>query len=270
MKRRQFLPWLTLTVIASLGAIACGQSSRSNPAAATTPSGDAINITVSAAASVQDAMKDIQAAYADVAPEVIITYNFGASGSLAQQIIQGAPSDVFLSASDPWMSDLETKGQILPGSRKDLLQNAMVLVAPKDDATLADFSDLSQEPIRKVAMGEPASVPAGQYAKDVLTALNLFDGLQPKLVFAKDVRQVLAYVETGNVDAGLVYSTDAQRSNRVQVVATAPADSHAPIIYPVAVVRDSDQAKAAQAFVDFLSSDTAIALFQGYGFGRVE
>ena len=270
MKRRQLLPWLGLTATISLGAIACGQPSRSNPATATPPSGDAINLTVSAAASVQDVMHDIQVAYADVAPEIVITYNFGASGSLAQQIIQGAPSDVFLSASDTWMTDLESQGQILADSRKDLLQNEIVLVAPKDDATLADFSDLSQASIGKVAMGEPASVPAGQYAKDVLTTLNLFDGLQPKLVFAKNVRQVLAYVETGNVDAGLVYGTDAQRSNRVQVVATAPANTHAPIIYPVAVVRGSDQTEAAQAFVDFLSSDTAIALFQGYGFGRVE
>jgi molybdate transport system substrate-binding protein len=270
MQRRQFLTLLALMVATSGGAIACGSSSQPDTVTAPSTSDESINLTVSAAASVQDAMQDIQVTYADVAPDVTITYNFGSSGSLAQQIVQGAPTDVFLSASETWMTDLETKGQILEGSRKDLLQNEIVLVVPKDKATVANFRALGTEEIGKVAMGEPKSVPAGQYAKEVLTALNLFDRLQPKLVFGKDVRQVLSYVETGNVDAGLVYRTDAQASGRVQVVAIAPVETHAPIIYPVAVVQNSDEVEAAQAFVDFLSSDTAIAIFQGYGFGVVE
>lgn len=270
MQRRPFLTMLALTITTSLGAIACGGPSVPDTLADTAPTGETVDLTISVAASVQDAMKDIQAAYTEVAPAVTITYNFGSSGSLAQQIAQGAPTDVFLSASEKWMTDLETKGQILDGSRQDLLQNEIVLVVPQDKAAIADFKDLDTEAISKVAMGEPESVPAGSYAKEVLTALDLFDPLQPKLVFGKDVRQVLSYVETGNVDAGLVYATDANVSDLVQVVAPAPADTHAPIVYPVAVVRDSDETAAAQAFVDFLSSDTAIAIFQGYGFGMVE
>jgi len=270
MQRRQCLSLVALMVTTSLGAIACGSPVVPDTTTETLSPGATVTLTVSVAASVQDAMKDIQVAYAEVAPAVTITYNFGSSGSLAQQIAQGAPTDVFLSASEQWMTDLDTKGHILSGSRQDLLQNEIVLVVPQDKVTIADFKDLETEAIGKVAIGEPDSVPAGQYAKEVLTSLTLFEGLQPKLVFGKDVRQVLSYVETGNVDAGLIYTTDAQGSDRVAVVAIAPAETHAPIIYPVAVVQDSDEAAAAQAFVDFLSSDTAIAIFQGYGFGRVE
>lgn len=264
MNRRQILAGLALG--AGLGAIACGR-----PTAPTVPpqsTAAPVSLTVSAAASVQDALREVQSAYGAEAPNVTITYNFGSSGSLAQQIAQGAPSDVFLSASPKWMDDLEAKGQLLEGSRRDLLRNTLVLIVPKDKTTVADFTDLEQ--VGKVAIGEPESVPAGTYAKSVLTALNLFEPLRPKLVFGKDVRQVLGYVATGNVDAGLVYATDALGSDQVQVVATAPADSHAPITYPVAIVEASGDREAAQGFVDFLASDRAIAIFQRYGFGMAE
>jgi molybdate transport system substrate-binding protein len=272
INRRQVMA-LAMVAAVSLGAIACaGPTAPTATSAVITPSNPTdppIDLTISAAASVQDAMEEVQTAYQAVAPNVTLTYNFGSSGSLAQQITQGAPSDIFLSASPSWMDDLEAKGEILDGSRQDLLQNAMVLIAPPSTA-VTDFPDLTSAEVGKVAIGEPESVPAGSYAKAVLTALNLFDALQPKLVFAKDVRQVLAYVETGNVAAGLVYKTDAQLSDRVQIVAVAPGESHPPIVYPVAVVQDSDQGAAAQAFIDFLSSDTAVAIFKGYGFGMAE
>lgn len=272
MNRRHFATLSALALTTCIGAIACGQSSTIGPAESpeVVAAGDSAELTISVAASVQDAMKEIQTAYQEEAPNVTITYNFGSSGSLAQQIAQGAPSDIFLSASQKWMDDLEEKGQILTESRKDLLQNAMVLIAPVDKADIADFKDFETEQISKVAIGEPESVPAGRYAKEVLTSLNLFDAIQSKLVFGKDVRQVLTYVETGNVDAGLVYATDAQISNQVQIIATAPAGTHSPIVYPIAVVQDSENAEAAEAFLDFLSSDTAVAIFQGYGFGMAE
>lgn len=272
MNRRHFATLLALTLTTWGGAIACGQSSTLGPEASpeVVAAGDPAELTISVAASVQDAMKEIQTAYQEEAPNVTITYNFGSSGSLAQQIAQGAPSDIFLSASQKWMDDLEEKGQILTESRKDLLQNTMVLIAPVDKADITDFKDFETEQINKVAIGEPESVPAGRYAKEVLTSLNLFDAMQSKLVFGKDVRQVLTYVETGNVDAGLVYATDAQISDQVQIIATAPADTHSPIVYPIAVVQDSENAEAAEAFLDFLSSDTAVAIFQGYGFGMAE
>jgi molybdate transport system substrate-binding protein len=168
------------------------------------------------------------------------------------------------------MDDLEEKGQILNGSRKDLLLNSLVVIVPQGKEDVTDFSDFSTDKVNKLSIGEPESVPAGRYAKEALDSLNLFDALQPKLVFAKDVRQVLSYVETGNVDAGLVYATDAKVSDQVQVVATAPADTHSPIIYPVGVVADSENAEAAQTFVDFLSSDTAVTIFEEYGFAMAE
>ena len=271
MKRRQITLWLWLAVLTGGGAIACGL-----PTASTLPTADVagtdgpVALTVSAAASVQDALKDAQVAYQDVAPHVTITYNFGSSGSLAQQIIQGAPTDVFLSASPQWMDEVAAQDQIRLGSRQDLLQNDIVLVVPPDETAIKGFADLTPTAVDRVAIGEPNSVPAGRYAKETLTSLNLFDPLQSQLVFTKDVRQVLAYVETGNVDAGLVYATDAQLSDQAQVVATAAASTHAPIIYPIAVVQDTDEASAAQAFIDFLASETGVAIFQGYGFVGAE
>lgn len=271
MKRRQLTALFTWGLAAAFGAIACNGTPTANPV--TEVSGDPAapaDLTISVAASVQDAMKDIQVAYQEVAPEVTITYNFGSSGSLAQQIAQGAPVDVFLSASPQWMDDLAEKGQVVEGSRQDLLRNEMVLIVPKNKSAVADFKDLETGEVGKVAIGEPESVPAGRYAKEVLTSLGLFDFLQPKLVFGKDVRQVLTYVETGNVDAGLVYATDANVSDQVEVVAIADSSSYSPIVYPIAVVQDSDNPETAQDFVDFLASDSAIAIFRGYGFGMAE
>lgn len=228
----------------------------------------AVQLTVSAAASMQDVLEQFRIAYKAIAPAVDIIYNFGSSGSLAQQIAQGAPVDLFLSASPQWMDMLEKKGLLLSHSRQTLIQNSMVLIVPRGDNNIASFQDLSIA--NKIAMGEPDSVPAGRYAKETLTFLNLFDDLQAKLVFGKNVRHVLAYVETGNVDAGLVYATDALISKHVQVITTAPANSHADIIYLIAVVKASQQVNAAQALVDFLVSAPALAIFRDYGFIDVE
>jgi molybdate transport system substrate-binding protein len=147
-----------------------------------------------------------------------------------------------------------------------LLLNSLVLIVPSDRTDIHTFDDFMSDRVSRIAIGEPESVPAGRYAKESLISLNLFDNLQSKLVFAKDVRQVLSYVETGNVDAGLVYATDANVSDRVQVVSMAPSDTHSPIIYPVSVVADSRQVEAAQTFVEFLSSEPAIEIFESYGF----
>lgn len=262
-------------VLLALGTVlaACAPTALVLPPTVEDGVGDApteLALTVSAAASVQDALIDIQQAYRAEAPAVAVTYNFGSSGALAQQVAQGAPVDVFLSAAPQWMDDLADRGQLVPGSRQDLLHNTLVLIAPHTGDGPAGFAALPHAAVGRVAMGEPASVPAGRYGQQVLTHLGLFENLQPKLVFAKDVRQVLAYVATGNVDAGLVYATDARLSDRVQVVATAPAASHVPIVYPVAVVQASDQPAAAQAFVDFLASEMAADIFASYGFAMAD
>lgn len=266
MRRRHATGLLALTAMVGLGAIACSQTAIVAPDVPVAEGDASVTLTVSAAASVQDAMQAVQVAYRTTAPNVTLVYNFGSSGSLAQQIHQGAPTDVFLSASTTWMDDLEAKGQIRTDSRQDLLQNAMVLIIPADKMTVTDFKDLAESELGKVAIGEPESAPVGRYAKEVLTAFNLFETLQPRLVFAKDVRQVLSYVATGNVDAGLVYTTDALISDQVEVIATAPSDTHTPIVYPIAIVQDSPHAEAAQAFLTFLATPTATTIFEDYGF----
>jgi molybdate transport system substrate-binding protein len=226
----------------------------------------ALELTISAAASLQDALNTIQPSYETANPGVNLVYNFGSSGSLQQQIEQGAPVDVFLSAAPKQMNALAEKGLILEDTRKELLKNTIVLVTPLDKSDVARFADLGKETVSKISIGDPASVPAGQYSKETLESLGLYKNVQSKIVFAKDVRQVLSYVETGNVDAGLVYNSDAQISDQVQVIATASEDSHSPIIYPGAVIADSDNPDAATAVLDYLTGEEAIAIFKRYGF----
>ena len=196
-----------------------------------------------------------------------IAANYGASGTLEIQIEQGAPVDVFLSAAPKQMDSLETKGLVLEGTRRDLLRNEVVLIVPKDSsAGISSFQDLTRASVKQVALGEPVTVPAGQYAKEVLTSLGIYDAVNSKAVLGKDVRQVLTYVETGNVDAGIVYATDALSSAKVKIVATAPTKSHSPVIYPAAVIKASKNPAASRALLDFLASPRGLAIFQKYGF----
>lgn len=224
------------------------------------------SLTVSAGISLKDALEEIQAAYAKEKPGVSLTFNFGSSGMLQQQIEQGAPVDVFLSAAPRQMDALDAKGLLLPGSRRNLLRNRLVLVVAKNGKGISSFADLARGDVKLVAAGDPASVPAGQYAQEALTALKLWEAVKGKAVLAKDVRQVLTYVETGNVDAGLVYRTDALASARVRIVAEAPEGSHSPILYPAAVVRSTKQPAAAREFVEYLSGKKSREIFEKYGF----
>ena len=223
-------------------------------------------ITVSVAASLQNAMKEIAQLYKNQSSNTVIIYNFGSSGSLQQQIEQGAPVDIFISAAPEKLNALEAKNMLLAGTRQDLLTNQIMAIAPKEATDISDWKDLATDRVSKIAIGNPDSVPAGKYAFEVLEALDLYDRIKPKLVFAKDVRQVLAYVETGNVDAGVVYATDAQLSDGVKAIAVARKEHHSPILYPVAVVKDSKQPEAAKEFLQFLSSSEAKAAFEQYGF----
>ena len=229
-----------------------------------------INLTVSAAASLQDALKAIKPIYEKDHPEVGITYNFGSSGSLQQQIEQGAPVDLFISAAIDKMDALEKQGLLLTETRRDLLKNQMVLVTPasnqKNNPKLDNFDDLTTKEITTIALGEPKSVPAGKYAQEVLNYFKIADKVNSQAVYGKDVRQVLNYVATGNVDAAIIYRTDAQVSARVQIVATAPETSHSPVIYPVAVIQDSSNRETATEFVEFLTTPEAQAVFEEYGF----
>jgi molybdate transport system substrate-binding protein len=224
------------------------------------------DITVSAAISLKDVLEEITHLYGAVKPEVTVHLNLGASGTLQQQIEQGAPVDVFISASPAQMDDLAAHKLILPGSRQNLVKNSVVLIVPKGRADIISFQDLTRSSVKLISIGDPQSVPAGKYAQEVLTHLGLFERLRPKFAFAKDVRGVLTYVETDNADAGVVYATDARRSTRVSIAATAPEDSHSPVIYPVAVVSGSKNAQAAKSFEDFLLGSRCAAVFEKFGF----
>jgi len=224
-----------------------------------------VSLTVSAAASLQGALGEVEAAYFEGHPKVDFHNNFGSSGTLAREIEQGAPVDVFLSAAAKPMDDLESKGLITAGSRENILRNSLVLIAPPD-SKLQGIAGLADRSTQLIAIGDPASVPAGQYAQQTLIALHLNDQVKGKLVLGKDVRQVLTYVETGNADAGFVYATDARISGRVRVIATMPESAHEPIVYPVAVVKPSANREAARAFIEFLGSPTAKAIFTKNGY----
>ncbi len=240
-----------------------------NPSQAT-PS---IQLTVSAAASLKNILEEIEPMYQQKYPETEIIYNFASSGSLQRQIEQGAPVDVFISAATDKMDTLEKQGLLLTETRQDLLKNQMVLVTPetnqKNALKIDNFDDLTTKEITTIALGEPKSVPAGRYAQEVLSYFKITDKVNSKAVYGKDVRQVLNYVATGNVDAGIVYRTDAQIAARVQIVATAPETSHSPVIYPIAVIKDSGNREAAIELTEFLTTSEAQAVFEEYGFDLV-
>jgi molybdate transport system substrate-binding protein len=226
-----------------------------------------VKLTISAAASLKDVMNEINTTYAKVKPNTTLTFNFAASGTLQQQIEQGADADVFLSAATKNMDTLKNAGLLVDSTVKSLLGNEVVLVVPNDSkVAINSFDDVTSSKIDTVALGEPKTVPAGQYAEDVFTYMKVLDKVKAKAVYAKDVREVLTWVETGNADAGVVYSTDAKTSTKVKVVATAPSGSHKAIVYPAAVIKSSSNINAASDFVNFLSSDAAKAVFTKYGF----
>ncbi|MFQ4145515.1 molybdate ABC transporter substrate-binding protein [Chlorogloeopsis sp. ULAP02] len=221
---------------------------------------------VSAAASLKDVLEEIKPIYQQSKPNINIKYNFGASGALLQQIQQGAPVDVFISAANKQMDTLEQSGQLLANNRSILAKNRLVLIVPSNVTGVSSFNNLKDPKIKKIAIGEPRSVPAGQYAEQVLQKLGIYEQIKSKFVYANNVRQVLAAVESGNADAGLVYVTDAKISDKIKVVVAADEKYHSPIIYPVGVLKRSKNAQVAQDFVKFLSSDQAKGVLKKYGF----
>jgi molybdate transport system substrate-binding protein len=222
-------------------------------------------LTLSVAASLQDAIMEIESNYQHDHGPVEFRNNFGASGTLAREIEQGAPVDAIISAGTKPVDDLQKEGLLMSGTRTNLLRNSLVLIVPQG-SNLASFDDLATGKVRLIAIGDPASVPAGQYARQSLSALKLFDQLNRKLVLGKDVRQVLTYVETDNADAGLVYGTDARMSKKVRVVAVAPESSHDPILYPFAMIAGSRNQRLTREFLVYLTSPTSKAIFMKHGF----
>lgn len=224
------------------------------------------SLTVSAAISLKDALDELGREYERDHPGAKIAFNYGGSGTLQHQIEQGAPVDIFFSAAEKQMDELAAKGLVDVETRRDVVGNTLALIAPSSSDSIHKFQDLANSDVKVVALGDAATVPAGMYARQTLEHLGLLAAVEKKAVYAKDVRQVLTYVATGNADAGLVYRTDAQTSPNVRTVFTAPPDSHDPIRYPVAVLKASKNAAAARAFVEFLEGPHALEIFEKYGF----
>lgn len=222
---------------------------------------------VSAAASLKGAFTEIGALLAagDARPPV---FNFGASGELMAQIRGGAPVDVFASAAVKEMDTLEKEGLILAGTRSDFAANEIVAVVPvAATATVSSFADLAKPTAARIAVANPATSPAGRYAAEVFAQLGLAEALRPKLVPGETVRQVLDWVARGEVDAGIAYATDAAgRSREVRVAAAAPAGSHQPIVYPIAVLATTAHPDAARAFVAAVRSEAGQAILARHGF----
>ncbi|USG63684.1 molybdate ABC transporter substrate-binding protein [Brevibacillus ruminantium] len=269
-KRTGFFTLLLASLL--MAVVGCSPQAAQPPAAepapqqAQTPASE-IELMVSAAASLTDALNEIKPLFEQQHQGVKLTYILGSSGKLATQIEQGAPSDLFLSASKKDMDTLEEKQLILKESRSDFTKNELVLVVGKDSPlSVSSFEELGSDSIKHLAVGQPDSVPAGRYAKEALEHLKLWEPVSAKLVFGSDVRQVLTFVESGNAEAGIVYGSDAATSEKVKVVATANADWHKPIVYPGAVIASSQHQDVAQAFLSFLLSDQGKEILQKYGF----
>lgn len=224
----------------------------------------AAEVLVSAAASLREALQDAGQAYQAQHPDRKVSFNFAASGALASQIEQGAPVDVFASANQFHMDRLEKKGLILPQTRRDFTANAMVIIEPPAAAPLGRAEDLTGSGIKRVAIGDPATVPAGQYAKQALVKLGLWEKLQGKLVLAADVRQVREYVQRGEVEAGVVFASDVVPAVRVAV--RLAGDMHDPIRYPAAVLKSSAHPQEAEEFLVFLTSSTGCGILAKRGF----
>ena len=258
-----------LTVaVASTALLAAGCGGGDNKAAdAPKKAAENVELQVSAAASLTDAMKDLATMYEKDHSNVKLVYNFGSSGALQQAIENGGAADVFVSAAQKQMNALDEKKLLEGGTRVDLLINDVVLITAKDSKlNLPDFKAVLDPAVKHIALGEPKGVPVGQYSEEVFTKLGILDQVKERAVYGSDVRQVLAWVETGDADCGVVYATDAAVSDKVKFAAVAPADTHKPIVYPAAVLKDAPHMEAAKEFLTFIQSDAAKEVFKKYGF----
>ena len=218
------------------------------------------------AMSLTDALTEVSQRFGAVR-NVKVYCNFAGSSTLQRQIEKGAPADVFISASPKQIDALQGEGLLYEDSRRVILSNRLVLVAPVNSPlAMTNVQPLVQNTIRRIAIGEPNSVPAGIYGREALTHLGVWSVIQPKLIPSADVRSTLAYVESGEVDVGVVYQTDAGFSKKVRIIYQFPDSSHSPIVYPAAVLRNTGYQPLAQAFLDYLQTAEVAAIFEKYGF----
>ena len=228
--------------------------------------GLAATISVFAAASLTDSLKEIAVVYEKQSGDKVL-FNFGASSLLARQIEEGAPADIFFSADEAKMDSLETKGLIVKETRKSRLSNALVIVvAAEKGAVIESPKDLATDKVKRLALAEPRTVPAGIYAKEYLQKENLWAAVEAKVVPTENVRAALSAVEAGNAEAGIVYKTDAAISKKTRIAYEVPARDTPAISYPMALVRESKQVEAARKFLQHLDSEDTARVFERFGF----
>lgn len=229
---------------------------------------NAADLTVSAAASLTNAFRELGPMFEAAHPGVSVHFNFAASGVLLQQITRGAPVDVFASADQETMDQAQSRGLVQAGQRRDFASNTLVVIVPVSSVQVPkSIADLAQGPYARIAIGQPASVPVGRYTRDTLEAAGLWSPIEAKMIGATNVRQALDYVARAEVDAGFVYASDAAlMPDKVKVALSVPTSR--PIRYPVAPLVAAPQAELARGFVDFLATAPARAVLSKYGFGQ--
>ncbi|WP_176222219.1 molybdate ABC transporter substrate-binding protein [Tuberibacillus sp. Marseille-P3662] len=224
-----------------------------------------VDLYVLAAASLTDAMQDIEQTYEATHPHINLLISYAASGKLQQQISEGARADAYLSASVKYMDRLEDQDRLI--NRAPILKNRMILIANQDTPKVKNLHDLASSNVGNITIGYPDTVPAGKYAKQILTDRHLWESLKSKMVFGNDVRQVLAYVETGNAEAGLVYQTDLQAAGQtVKKVAVINEAFHQPIIYPAGMIKGTEHLQQTKTFFHWLQTADAMKIFKSYQF----
>src|SRR5262245_54386674 len=229
---------------------------------------NAQEVLFSVAISMKEVVEELGRTFSATRPGVTLRYNFGSSGELQKQIEAAAPVDLFISAAQRQMDELQQKNLIVPASRRNFARNVLTVIKPTGSKLdLTKPEDLLDPRVTKITIGNPKTVPVGQYSEQSLRALGLWDRVQPKLVFAENVRQALDYVARGEMDAGFVYTTDAAiRRGQVVEAFRPPEESYSPVIYPVAVVVASKHQAVAQAFIDLLVGQEGQAVLARYGF----
>jgi len=261
---------LTLALVAG-----CAGSPTPTPAApdapaVPVPTPEPVELLIGAAASLTDVIQELAAIYEDANPHATLTFTFASSGALQTQIEEGAPMDIFMSAALAQMNNLEEQGLIYGGSR-NLLRNAITLIVPIDSTLeIESFADVADGAVGLIGLGDPESVPGGTRAREVFTSLGIADEVFDMAVLAPDIRTVLAWVEMGEVDAGVVFMTDAITSDRIRIVEIADPMLHAPSVNPVGIVEYSPNTAEAQRFIDFLFSNEAGVIFRRHGFSLYE
>lgn len=268
MKKSTKILSLLLISALLLSSVGCSFTSKDSKND-TTDNKAPVELTISAAASLKEVMAELEPLFTEKNPNISLTFNFGGSGSLQQQIEQGAPCDLFISAGKKQMTELANKDLLVPDTNKDLVKNRLVLIST-DNTKITSLDDLTTDKIKTVALGEPNSVPAGKYADEVLENLGIKSEIESKLVFAKDVKEVLAWSTSENADVGFVYLSDALSNDKANIIETIPENLHSSITYPVAVIKDSKNVDAAKTFEDFLFSEQAQQVFEKYGYNKVQ